>query len=46
MYYPNRNQLSLFVSENLSAEQYLLEAYKKQNEKIGYHPEEVQIGVG
>ena len=27
MYYPNRNQLSLFVSENLSAEQYLLEAY-------------------
>ena len=46
MYYPNRNQLSLFVSENLSAEQYLLEAYKKQNEKIGYYPEEVQIGVG
>ena len=23
MYYPNRNQLSLFVSENLSEEQYL-----------------------
>lgn len=46
MYYPNRNQLSLFVSENLSTEQYLLEAYKKQNEKIGYHPEEIQIGVG
>lgn len=46
MYYPNRNQFSLFASENLSTEQYLLEAYKKQNEKIGYHPEEVQIGVG
>ena len=46
MYYPDRNQLSLFVTENLSAEQYLTEAYKKQNEKIGYHLEEAKMGVG
>ncbi len=46
MYYSDRNQLSLFASENLSAEQYLSEAYKKQNEKIGYHLEEVKVGVG
>jgi uncharacterized protein (DUF488 family) len=45
MYYPDRNQFSLFESENLSEEQYLVEAYKKQNEKIGYHPEEIKIGV-
>ena len=40
MYYPMRNQLSLFESENLTDEQYIAEAYKKQNEKIGYYIEE------
>ena len=45
MYYPERNQLSLFESENLSAEQYLVEAYKKQNQKIGYHLEKNSIAV-
>ncbi len=46
MYYADRNQLSLFASENLSDEQCLIEAYRKQNEKIGYHIENVQVGVG
>lgn len=41
MYYPNRNQISLFSSENLSKEQYINEAYKKQNKRIGYHVEEL-----
>lgn len=41
MYYPNRNQISLFSSENLSKEQYINEAYKKQNKRIGYHIEEL-----
>ena len=46
MYYSDRNQLSLFTTENLSDEQYLSEAYKKQNEKIGYHLENIKMGVG
>lgn len=43
MYYPDRNQLSLFESDNLSEEQYLVQAYKKQNEKIGYRQEVIDI---
>ena len=46
MYYADRNQLSLFSSDNMSEEQCLIEAYRKQNEKIGYHIENVQVGVG
>ena len=46
MYYPNRNQLSLFATENLSSEQYLINAYKKQNKKIGYHIEDFKVGTG
>lgn len=36
MYYPEREQLSLFSMDNLEEEEYLQLAYKKQNEKIGY----------
>lgn len=46
MYYPDRNQLSLFATENLSAKQYLIRAYRKQNEKIGYHIENIKAGIG
>ena len=46
MYYPNRNQISLFSSENLSEEQYIKEAYKKQNIKIGYYIEELNKRIG
>ena len=46
MYYPDRNQISLFSTENLSTEQYLIKAYKKQNKKIGYHLENINLGAG
>jgi uncharacterized protein (DUF488 family) len=36
MYFPDRNQISLFHNENLSEKECLKEAYKIQNEKIGY----------
>lgn len=36
IYYPDRKQLSIFDKDNLSDEEYLQQAYKKQNEKIGY----------
>lgn len=39
-YFPNRNQLSLFSSENLSEEECLRLAYKKRNAEIGYKIEE------
>lgn len=45
MYYPTRNQLSLFETNNLTEEQYLVEAYKKQNEKIGYYLEGKKLGI-
>ena len=41
IYYPNRNQISLFSSENLSIEEYIDKSYKKQNKKIGYYMEEL-----
>ncbi len=37
LYYPDRNQMSLFFEDNKSEEEYLQEAYERQNEKIGYH---------
>lgn len=43
LYYPNRNQLSIFQTENLTKEQYLIEAYKKQNEKIGFYLKELKV---
>lgn len=43
IYYPDRNQISLFESENMSEKQYLVQAYKKQNEKIGYRPEGIIV---
>lgn len=46
MHYPDRNQLSLFATENLSPEQYLINAYKKQNEKIGYRIQNIKAGIG
>lgn len=36
IYFPERNQISFFDNENLSEKECLIEAYKKQNEKIGY----------
>jgi Uncharacterized conserved protein len=39
MYYPDRKQFSIFDVDNLSEEEHLLLAYKKQNEKIGYFVE-------
>lgn len=35
-YFPMREQTSLFSDENLTAEEYLNEAYKKRNKEIGY----------
>ena len=40
MYLQERNQLNLF--ENKTNEEYIEEAYKKQNQKIGYKKEEEQ----
>ena len=39
-YFPNRNQLSLFSSENISDDERLVLAYKKRNAEIGYKVEE------
>ena len=39
LYFPDRNQLSLFAEDNLSREQMLVEAYRKRNKKIGYEME-------
>ncbi|MGX8797853.1 DUF488 domain-containing protein [Fusibacter sp. JL298sf-3] len=36
MYFPRRNEISLFDSENLPDEELLKEAYKKRNKDIGY----------
>ena len=36
MYFPDRGQMSLFAEDNKTEEEYLIEAYRKQNEKIGY----------
>ncbi len=38
-HFPDRNQVSLFNNQ-MSYDDYLNEAYKKQNEQIGYHLEE------
>ena len=38
-YFPNRGQISLFSSCNMSDEECLIEAYKIQNKKIGYKVE-------
>lgn len=35
-YFPKRNQLSMFSSENLTDEEYLNEAYRRRNAEIGY----------
>ncbi len=37
-YFPDRNQLSFFVEENKTEEEYLKEAYAKRNAEIGYRP--------
>lgn len=37
LYFPDRYQISLFSSENKSEEEYLEEAYRRHNKKIGYH---------
>lgn len=37
LYFPNRNQLNLF--ENKTLDDYVREAYQKQNKKIGYKKE-------
>ena len=41
-YFPNREQLTLF-DENLSTQEYICEAYKKQNAAIGYSIEEESV---
>ena len=38
IFFPERNQINLFLP-NLTTEEYIVEAYKKQNEKIGYSME-------
>lgn len=45
MYFPDRNQISLFDDQNLSEEECLIEAYKKQNEKIGYNATEDELRI-
>ncbi len=44
-YFPDRNQMSLFENENLSEKEYLAEAYKKQNERIGYQVTEEELKI-
>lgn len=36
LYFPERNQISLFSTDNLTEEEYLVEAYRKRNCEIGY----------
>lgn len=36
-YYPDRGQMSLFEDVTLSEEEYLVDSYRLQNKKIGYH---------
>lgn len=43
LYFPDRYQISLFSSENKSEEEYLEEAYRNQNRKIGYHMDASQL---
>lgn len=45
LYFPNRYQISLFPSENKSDEEYLEEAYRNQNKKIGYHMDASRLMV-
>lgn len=45
IYFPDRNQISIFDNENLSEKEYLIEAYKKQNEKIGYQANEDDLRI-
>ena len=40
MYFPNRYQIDMFSTNIKSDEEYLIEAYKAQNKKIGYKMEE------
>jgi len=39
MYFPNRTQLNLF--EQKTQDEYILDSYRLQNEKIGYRKEKV-----
>lgn len=43
LYYPERYQISLFSEENKSETEYLIEAYKQQNKKIGYYIQNEKI---
>lgn len=43
LYFPDRYQISFFTSENKSDEEYLEEAYRNQNRKIGYHMDAAQL---
>lgn len=43
LYFPDRHQISLFSDGNKSEKEYLLEAYKLQNKKIGYHLQDEQV---
>lgn len=43
IYYPDRYQISLFSEKNRSEEENLIEAYKLQNRKIGYHIQNEKI---
>jgi len=45
MYFPDRNQISFFDNKNLSEKECLIEAYKKQNEKIGYQATENDLKI-
>lgn len=37
MYFPRRNQMSLFEATTETDEEYLIEAYRLRNKEIGYH---------
>ena len=39
VYFPQRKQLSLFQTSNMTDEEYICEAYRLQNKKIGYRKE-------
>ena len=41
-YFPNRAQIKLF-DENLSTQEYICEAYRKQNAVIGYSIEKEKV---
>lgn len=42
MYFPDREQASLFDENNLTEDEYIEEAYRRRNDEIGYRPEDMK----